>query len=81
MNIQKTADNIWNYNKLNGSLSPWQSAEVKRMILAGIRAGIHETSKATLADKPKYILSRSWADHRLNSDDDLKYFPGKAVIR
>jgi hypothetical protein len=30
---------------------------------------------------PRWILSRSWADKHLNSDDDLQYFKGGAVIK
>jgi len=30
---------------------------------------------------PRWILSRSWADKHLNSDADLKYFKGGAVIK
>ena len=31
--------------------------------------------------RPRYILSRSWVEKHLNSDGDLKFFSGGAVIR
>lgn len=41
----------------------------------------NEPDEESLLCGVKYIISRTWADKHLNSDDDLKYFNGKAEIR
>lgn len=38
-------------------------------------------ASASKPAQPRYILSRSWADKHLNSDNDLQYFKGGAVIK
>jgi ribosomal protein L32 len=47
----------------------------------GVQAVLANRNPQELADAPQYILTRSWVDRHLNSDDDLKHFKGGAVIR
>lgn len=49
--------------------------------LCDCRCSERQYADAPIASPPRYILSRSWADKHLNSDDDLKYFKGGAVIK
>ena len=42
---------------------------------------VTDVTAPKLPKQPRYILSRSWVDKHLNSDDDLKYFEGGAVIK